>query len=351
MKRFFYLPLSFSSLFILSSVLFVHAEPLSGAEKKYVSVKPATRLLIYPEYNAPAKVIAKNVSLLPAEISAVVSAYQAVVGQQVKKSDVLATFDCEKPLIAQKAEKARYQMLKQQLAFDQRELLRAESLKKQKSLGEAALDAKKNTVLRSQYTFEAQAAALALADHTVSRCDIKAPFNGVVTQRFANVGEMIDLGKPVFELLEQSTLEVSAQIPLIHQTSFLQANDLFFSVQDKRYSLIKQYFLPLIQENARSQEARLLFNDEMPLMGLTGRLVWQSEQAYLPAYLLLARNNRYGYFVAENNRAKFVEVEQAEEGRPIKFTLSENSSVVVEGYYGLNDGDVIDVVNTQQGGL
>ena len=334
MKIFFALTLSFIC------VQSVYAATL-------VTTESADQLLINPSRSSPAAVIGLNQGNIPAQTSGVVSKLFVSVGDKVNKGETLASLDCVSNIITQKVEAAEYSQWEAQLLFNKRELKRGNSLVKQKNIGAADLDRLSNAVHTSRAIYHAQKAALDMAIVNVERCNIKSPYNGVVTKRIASVGEMIDVGKPVVEMIETNRLEISAKIANSDEKSFKEAKQYKLDVAGRQYKVTLKSLLPVIEPNARSREARFVFVDTLALAGSTGRLRWQSPLPYLPAHLLQKRNGKSGYFVAENssgkNIATFIVVDSAEEGRPLLFNASTNTRVITDGRHQLNDGDEIEL--------
>jgi len=54
-----------------------------------------------------------------------------------------------------------------------------------------------------------------------------------------------------------------------------------------------------------------------------------------------------GVFVANGNRAKFIALPLAQEGRPAPADLDPDTAVITSGRYQLQDGDTVSVVRQQ----
>lgn len=329
-----------SALLILPSLTFA---------KTYISTDSASSLLFYPQQSAPASVVALNTSLLPAEIGEKLVSVEVSVGQRVQKDQVLAKLDCENTELQWQIQQARTEQIANQLAFDQAELLRGNKLAQQKNIGESDLERRKTQVNNSKALLKSQQAALALAVINVDSCEVKAPFNGVITKRIASVGSMVDFGKPVVEIVDTENLEISAQISTEDLHSFKAASQYQLAALSKTHPLSLQHIVPVIETNARSQEVRFSSKntDNTIVAGSTGRVIWTSPTPFLPAHLLQKRSGQNGYFIVENELAKFVAVENAQEGRPIPFLGHESDVVVVDGRFGLTDGDDVEIVTEQ----
>lgn len=334
MKLFSTLSLSLFILLLTSSVSYAST---------IVLYEEASDLLMYPTRSSPANVVALNHSLIPAQTSGVVTKLLVNVGDEVLKGETLATLDCEINSLTHKAQSAKYAQIYSQLLFNKRELVRGRSLLQQKNIGEAALDRLNNALENSNALLQAQKASTESALLNVERCNIKAPYHGVVTKRIASLGEMIDFGKPLVEMIEDKRLEVSAKIAISDEPSFNQAKLYTLDINGQFFDVTLRASLPVIEKNARSREARFLFIKQQAIAGSTGRLRWKSPVAYLPAHLLQKREGKSGFFIIDNKKAKFIVVDSAEEGRPISFNLTTDTQIVTDGRHGLNDGETIEI--------
>ena len=54
--------------------------------------------------------------------------------------------------------------------------------------------------------------ALKMANRNVKKCRLRAPFNAVVIERIASVGELASVGAPVLRLLDDEQIEISASV-------------------------------------------------------------------------------------------------------------------------------------------
>jgi RND family efflux transporter MFP subunit len=333
-----------SAAIIATSILTTSMFSTSAYAEKLVTVEKAESLILFPERNASAQVVALNQSKIPAEISALLKNLRVNVGDEVKQGQLLAELDCYNTELLYSAEKAQTQLLSSQLAFAKRELNRGNTLAKQNNIGEVELDLRQTTITEIQAQSSALKSRYSLAQKNVSRCQINAPFAGIVTKRFAAEGEMLVMGQSVIELLQLNTLQVSGKISLNDQVSFLAANRYIFSVDDKSYQMSLRTLIPLIEKNTRSREARFDFVENRAIAGSSGRLRWLSGQAHLPAHLLQSRDGKNGFFILNDESAQFIIVDSAEEGRPVPYTLEKYQLLIIEGRLGLIDGEKVSLM-------
>ncbi|MEX2647770.1 MAG: efflux RND transporter periplasmic adaptor subunit [Alphaproteobacteria bacterium] len=98
---------------------------------------------------------------------------------------------------------ARFDDLTQEVAIA--ESLIAEAVARRASAG--------STIDRQRAAVERARAVLAIADDDIADAVIRAPYDGVVVVRHAEVGAYLDSGDAVVELVNDSALEIEADVP------------------------------------------------------------------------------------------------------------------------------------------
>ncbi|MFT4927328.1 MAG: RND family efflux transporter MFP subunit [Phenylobacterium sp.] len=311
-----------------------------------VTTQPLDSLAFYPVKSAPAKVISLNHGKIPARVPGVLKHFNYRAGDEVKQGAVIARLDCQDIILSHQQMQTDVQQSNTTLAFNRRELKRANKLIKQQSISEAEVDRKKNAVKISQSQLKAMQLKMQQQQLNVQRCDIKAPFDGILTSRLVSVGEQIQQGQAVVELLQSNTQEVAAQVALSDQTAFIEADRYWFEVNGEKLPLTIRQIIPVVKDQSRSLESRLEFVDKTTYSGATGRVKWATKTAHLPAYLLQKRQKILGFFVLdnkpENAQAKFIKVGAALEGRPVPLPRSldlksEQYQLIIDGRFGLED--------------
>lgn len=294
---------------------------------RLVSVRPLSEVVLHPQRSAPATAVSLNDSRISAQIRARIDAIPVKVGESVSKGQPLVQLDCRDYRLNLRAQQAA-------LALAQQQAERARSLAGQQLVAEELLN-------QRQAELDTAAAQRDRAALDVDRCVITAPFDGVVTQRLAGVGEYADTGAPLLRLLDAGAIEVSAQVPIDAADSLAGAGRLLFETQGSDYPLKLRTLTPAINSEARNREVRLTFAGRRALPGAAGRLVWEAAAAHVPADLVVRRDGGLGLFVAENGRARLIPLPKAQEGQPAAVALPPTTEVIIEGRHGLRDGDPI----------
>ena len=315
-----------------------------GAEPTNVRTVRLGEVLETPSYSAPASVVARNQPQLAAEVDARVVEMPRSVGDRVAAGDLLARLDCrryESVFAATQAELARAEA---QRRFAAEQLARARNLQRNKSISEELLDQRRTDLSVAEADVLARQEALNQAVIDVEACELRAPFDAVVTVRSASVGSFVNRGNAVIGLLETSGQEVSVALRHDQVAGVESAAALLFESNGRTYPLRLHALLPLADSIARTREARLAFVDDGAIAGSAGRLIWQGPRALMPSDYLVRREGVLGVFVAEGGRARFLPVPGAQDGRPALVTLPADANLITDGRQRLNDGDEVIVV-------
>ncbi len=164
-----------------------------------VEVVAAARRSISASYNATAALEAPNEAQVVAKTSGVLLKLMVEEGDTVKAGQVLARIDPERTQL----EVRRAQALLNKLEAD---LARSKELYERKLIAADAYE-------KIRYDVETQRAVFDMAKLELSYTDIVAPISGVVAQRMAKVGNLIQLNSPLFRIVDTTRLEATLNVP------------------------------------------------------------------------------------------------------------------------------------------
>jgi RND family efflux transporter MFP subunit len=169
------------------------------------TARPANDARAEALLNASGYVTPRRRATVAAKVTGRVEQIYAEEGLHVKAGQVLALLDCSQPnasLVSARTDRdatsAALQDLQVQLGNAERELTRAEGLRKAGVNTQQALDTASTTVdsLRSKIALtkeqvRAADARTGVAQQDVDNCTVRAPFDGVVVSKDAQRGEMV----------------------------------------------------------------------------------------------------------------------------------------------------------------
>jgi RND family efflux transporter MFP subunit len=144
------------------------------------------------------------------------------VGQPIAKVDARTLRWTRAMRAAQLAEQnAVIKKAESELELAQQELMRLESLRQSAAFSEARFNDKRLEVDRYVSLLgEARAkqdfaqANLGMSDHDLESATIRAPYAGVVTRRYTDVGSYLKVGDPAISMIGDADLEIEADIPV-----------------------------------------------------------------------------------------------------------------------------------------
>ncbi|MDH3316483.1 MAG: efflux RND transporter periplasmic adaptor subunit [Gammaproteobacteria bacterium] len=308
----------------------VPTNPIMDALSATIGTRPLRELAIYPERSAPAQSLPANESKLSAEVSARILALPYDVGQTVSKGDVVARIDKRDFELAVAKAKASMAAVQARIAQAESQLERAKALEKRNFITAEAVIQRETELAVQRAELAVQRASLATAARELEKTTVRAPFDAIVKQRHAGVGELASPGAALVTLIDQSRPEVSAQVQLKDSQSLKDAGRAVFSA-DVDYPVKLTRVSPAVNRESRTVEARLAFQDRAAAPGTSGKLVWRETRPHLPAEYVVRRKGELGMFVMSAGAPEFVVLPGAQEGRPVPLTLPVDTLIVTKG--------------------
>ena len=332
------------------------ATPLANAQSTPATTKAAaviietaalSEVVIHPQRELAASVMARNESKLSAEVSGVVLRWTAEAGSTVKKGEVLVVIDPVDFRLAVAQAQAALDASLARLRQAEQQLKRSQALVAQGYFSQEALIQRETEVALMRSERASQQAQLAVAQRQLAKATLRAPFAGSVMERLAQTGEAVVPGTVLYVIAETGAAEVSANIAPADVAGLRRASDPVFATRGQSYPLRLLRVGGTVSAPARTQEVRLGFvaadaGQPPPVpVGSDGRLLWSDPQPYLPAPLLVRRGDAIGVFVEQDKVARFVALPGAQEGRATAVALPAQTRLVVRGQATLQDGVAI----------
>jgi len=330
------------TVFSLALLLVSNAIANEGAKVKTAAYKD---IAINITHTLGGVVPAAQDSNISAQISAIIDKFYVDTGHEVKKGDLLVELNCHENQLRLKQAAANLKAEKTQLAHAKTQFSQANKLNKQGNISKELYNQREAEENRLKATVENKKAARSLAQINVDRCQIKAPYNGYITHRDASIGELTQAGTHLLQLVSKTNNIVEVKINNRLLNSFSQGKNHQFVFNNKTYALKINFILPVLDAATRNHIARLSFIDEQAITGSVGKVQWQDTISSIPSSYIVLRNKKLGILIAENNTAKFIEVESAREGQPATVTLDDETQIITKGRFNVKDGDALQIGN------
>ena len=203
------------SVFRLSFFLSFTLVPLLGQSGEGVLIRftEVRSQLIKPSVQLPGTVESRLVSTVAGEISGLVESFQAREGQVVKQGQVLAQLRRTSLELRLRAAVAQLKEDAARQKLAERTLERARELSEGGIYSQQQLDDALFEFSAWQGRLERLTAEIEQFQHDIEQTTIRAPYDGVVVREETQVGEWLEAGGAVVELLSLERLEVSLDLP------------------------------------------------------------------------------------------------------------------------------------------
>ncbi|MCG8566748.1 MAG: efflux RND transporter periplasmic adaptor subunit [Desulfobacterales bacterium] len=265
-------------------------------------------------------------------------------GDRVKKGDVLARLDSRDYQNAYDAALASHetaQITKKRLV----------ALSSKKFVTQSKLD---DAVAQVKTT----RANLATARLNLERCTIRSPMDGVVDRSDIEVGTYLQVGDPVFTLLQLDKIKVAVGIPEsdVDAVRRLKTFRMTLDALDNRPVTGSYHYLTRTTDSlARlyTLDIRVDNPDQAILPDMFSRVEIVKNQVddglAVPIYALVTRRDEKGVFVENQGKVRFQPVETGfQDGWEIQITrgLNPGDRVVVVGHRIIEDGETVQVTQS-----
>ena len=176
-----------------------------------VQVEKAASIEIAPTIWVNGTVIGRYDSKIAAEVEGTLETVLDV-GDRVSKNGVIAEVDDTTYKLAMNEIETEIKPIEAMVKFYRREAERLEKLAKQNNAAKNQLDQTQASRDEALAKIRVVKAKLAMAQDNLKRTTVRAPFTGVVTERFKAPGERVEAGDQIVRLINTEMVEVQARI-------------------------------------------------------------------------------------------------------------------------------------------
>lgn len=240
------------------------------------------------------RLVATQSGVVAARVAAPIEAFLVEVGDRVERGETMAVLDDE-VLSAQRAQaaaalseaNAQLATREAQLALAQQELQRLERLRESAAFSQARYDDQRQQAAIAEAEIATARAAvqrarsdLEMTDIALRQSEVRAPYDGVVIERMAEVGAYADTGEPLLRMLSDRTLEIEADVPSRRLAGLHPGTVVAFTLEDEsRHEAAVRAVLPQESATTRTRTVRLVPEfSERPQSLASG----QSATVYVP---------------------------------------------------------------------
>ena len=207
--------IKFLQIIVIGFAVIIHLDVAAGRgfPAPNVNVVNAEIRSLSPAAWVSGTVVSRNNSQISAEVSGRLISL-AELGEKVSKGDVIAQIDDSTLLIRKRENSASVISAKSRLKFLESEVKRKTTLAKRNLSAATDVDEAISDRDSAKSNLVSAEARLAKTLQDLDYSKVKAPFDGMVTQRQSNLGEYVESGMAIILLVETDNLEASVYAPL-----------------------------------------------------------------------------------------------------------------------------------------
>jgi RND family efflux transporter MFP subunit len=199
---------------VLCALCVVFASATAGAQPPPpVVVATAELREVVHEVQVTGSVVSPRLARVSSEVAGQVETLHVELGDRVEAGAPLVTLDAEIARIALQAARAATREAHAALEDARRRLAEAERLSAELTIAETELRARRAEVEMDAATLEVREAGERREAALLARHTLRAPFDGVVSQRMTQAGEWLEPGAPVVELTATAPLRLDFEVP------------------------------------------------------------------------------------------------------------------------------------------
>lgn len=155
-------------------------------------------------------------SRLVSEVAGRVEAIDADEGVWVQKGAPLLTIDAERIQLSFEAKQAEADRARAQSELAAKDLVRAKDLYQRSLIPESRYDSVRVAAQIAEQTYNQLRAERDRLALDVDKCTIRAPFAGYTIRKLVDVGEGVNIGTAVYEMVDLSKVRVTVDLPERH---------------------------------------------------------------------------------------------------------------------------------------
>lgn len=298
------------------------------------SARALGEIAVYPEFRAPARVVAGEEARIAAEVGARVVAMPARTGAAVARGAELVRLDDAAFRIELERARAQVALIDSRIGLARAQLDQARALATRGFISADGLRIRETELGVLQRERDAARAAQAAAELALARTVIRAPFAGVVRERLAAVGDLAAPGTPLLSLAASADAEVHARVPAVQVDGLLAAAPPTLVAGGAEHALRIVRVSPVLDAAGQARDVILAAASALP-PGLAGELRWRSRVPHLPPAYLQQRDGRLGAWRLRGAEPEFVVLPEAQAGRAAAVDWPADAQVVDEGRFAI----------------
>ena len=328
------------------------AMAVNGSNATTITVSQVVSASVGPRIPAAGTVFSRNETQITAGIAGRLE-WVAEPGDQINAGESVARFDCEMLELQRERQVAQAERADINFKTLSREVERLDTLTATNAISIMQYE-------RTQADRDLAASDLAIARITIKetenqlrRCNVRAPFSGVVTEQLQRVGEDVERSTVIAAMTDTQNLEVRASVPIRYLPRMQIGEIAEVKMSEMRLEGRIRKIVPAANSQSQTFEVRLELPKDAPQVVAAGQLVSVTLPLSANAALTVPRDSvvlrEDGAFVMRINsdqKAERVSVEVTESSGDhvaVRGALESGDRVAVRGAESLQDGELVAV--------
>lgn len=193
--------------------------------------------------------------------------FVAEVGTRVKAGERLAKLDDQALRLRREELLAELRRTEAKQALSKTQLDRLSKLEASNAIAKTQLDEARATLETDGQTAARARAQLRQIEYDITQADVRAPFSGVVTERFAQRGEYLQIGANIVHFVDTEHIEARVQAPLALADKIRAGMQVNLRKGDTEQAASVRAVVPVGDERARQFELRVGVDPAFALVG------------------------------------------------------------------------------------
>lgn len=258
-------------LLALLGIAFCTTALAQGMPPAAVVVADAEIRRLAPSVDVPGTVVSRYDARLASELSAKLE-WIAEVGTIVSKGDTVARLEALTFRLLEMEAESRVKGEQARVRFLRSEKERLDRLAKDNLSAESQLDQTISDLAVAESDEAIARARLGLAQIAMHVTQIRAPFDGIVTERLRSIGERLNVADEVIRVVDPNSIEVVARAPL-NTVNFIDEGEVLELHNDFRQDQVSvRTIVPFGNPQSHMFEVRLDVDPEIWTVGESVRL-------------------------------------------------------------------------------
>ena len=328
-----------------------HAQD-NKAPPAIVEVSPAVTTKLSPTRWVPGSVVSRDDAKV-ASAEAGRLEYVAEVGTRVKAGERLAQLDDQTLRLRREEIQTDVLRTEAQRALSATQLKRLETLGSSNAIAKTQVDEARATLETNAQMLAHARAQLHQIDHDIDQAQVRAPFAGIVTERFSQRGEYLQVGATIVHLVDTEHVEARVQAPLAMADKIKAGMEVKVKSSGHESSAKVRAVVPVGDERARQFELRVGVDPALALVGSAVEVALPEssgeETLTVPRDAIVQRANQtYVMRVSAQSTAEQIPVSAstaAGDKVEVKGAINAGDKLVVRGAERLSAGQAVKIAS------